>query len=137
MRRFLKIIVCFTVLAILQACESKQTPLQSFILDDTVRLEIDGDKVLVFDPQKCQMAYNEQRGLFRVNSDTMLDYFELTIDRIPKAMGNDVTGSIYWSTPNGERNRKNITLNVKRIRGDIIWMCDASQRTALVVRTLK
>ncbi|MBO6168919.1 MAG: hypothetical protein J6O51_03000 [Bacteroidales bacterium] len=137
MKRLLHILACVSAVIALYGCENKNTPLDSFILDETIRLELDGVKVFVYDNNRCQLAFNEQRRLFRANSDTMLNYFELVLDRIPDKEGEDLTGNLWWSTVAGERSRNNITLNVKRIKGDIIWLCDTSQRTAVVIRVLE
>ena len=137
MKRLLHILACVSAVIVLYGCENKNTPLDSFILDETIRLELDGVKVFVYDNNRCQLAFNEQRRLFRANSDTMLNYFELVLDRIPDKEGEDLTGNLWWSTVAGERSRNNITLNVKRIKGDIIWLCDTSQRTAVVIRVLE
>ena len=121
----------------LGGCRSGNTSIDSFLKDDTVRLEIDGVRVFVFDDNNGQLAYNEQRGVFRANTDTMLYYFELELDSIPQTNGDEVTGNVYWSTVDGERNRNRVTLNVKNIKGDLIWLCDAGGQTAAVVRVLK
>lgn len=130
----LTICLCFAALC---GCSSGNTSLDSFLQDSNVRLEIDGAKVFIFDENRCQLAFNEQRGVFRANSDTMLDYFELVLERVPDSIGSDVTGSVAWSTIEGENSRKNVTFNVRNIIGDVIWLCDSSQKTAAVVRVLK
>ena len=137
MKKYLHIAVLLCMCALCTACKRGNTSIDSFLTDDTVRLEIDGEKVFVFDENKCQLAYNEKRAVFRANTDTMLHYFELDLDSLPTAEGADITGSVYWSTTNGDRSRNNITLNVKSIKGDIIWLCDAGGQTAAVVRLLK
>lgn len=131
--------ICLTILLTLMAggCNQGSTSLSSFTRDNTVRLEIDGQKVFVFNENTCQLSYNENRCTFRAHTDTMLDFFTVKLDRIPSSMGEEVTADITWNTTYGERAKNNITLSVQRIWGDVIWLCDASQHTAAVVRTLK
>ncbi len=120
------------------ACEPQGvTDLAGFVADDTVRLEIDGERVLSYDPVSCQLAYNEKRCEFRLNTDTMLDYFVLSLSEIPANPKTAVTATITWSTTSGERTKNNITLYAKRIQGDILWLCDDSCRNAAVVRVLE
>ena len=138
MKRYLYLAVLLCACALLAGgCKSGNTYIDSFLKDNTVRLEIDGVKVFVFDDNTGQLAYNEQRAVFRANTDTMLFFFELDLDSVPQSEGVDVTGSVYWSTTNGDMSRNNITLNVKSIKGDLIWLCDAGGQTAAVVRVLK
>ena len=124
--------------AILCACNIQGiTDMQTFTGDDTVRLELDGVRCFIYKPGTCQLAYNEKRCEFRAHSDTMLDYFILTLERLPAFKGQKVTGTIIWSTNRGERTKNNITLSVRRIKGDTIWLCDESSRNAVVVRVLE
>ena len=121
---------------VLTGCNNN-TPLGPFIADDTVRLEIDGTTVFLFDENSCQLSFNETRREFRAFTDTMLDYFEISLSEIPDRAGNKVTAAITWSTEVGERNKENVTLEAKRIRGDMIWLCDDGRHTAAVVRVLE
>lgn len=133
--RILRIILTISCLMCI-AC-TRSSSLTPFVSDDTVRLEIDGREVFVYDEAFCQLSYNEQRMEFRAMTDTMLDYFCITLDEIPARVGNKANATIVWSTPDGERSREEITLEAKRIKGDIIWLADGKLYTAAVVRVLK
>lgn len=139
MKRSRTVIMVLAAACALLACGCRQgtTSISSFTKDDTVRLELDGQAVFVYNENSCQLSYNEKRCTFRAHTDTMLDYFTVQLDHIPSSTGEAVTADISWNTTYGEKNKNNITLNVQRIRGDVIWLCDASQHTAAVVRTLK
>ena len=127
-------------LCLLSLCACDQqgvTELAGFITDDTVRLEIDGVRVFTYDEDGCQLAYNEKRCEFRAHTDTMLDYFVVSLSAVPSRIGAKVNATIVWSTDAGEKAKENITLEAKRIKGDVIWLCDASRRNAVVVRVLE
>lgn len=113
------------------------TDLTQFLSDNTVRLEIDGVRVFSYDDDGCQLAYNERRCEFRAHTDTMLDYFVVDLSEIPSRAGTKVNATVAWSTPNGESTKENITLEAKRISGDVIWLCDAGKRCAAVVKVLE
>lgn len=113
------------------------TSLDAFVKDETVRLELDGERVFVHDDSNCQLSFNRQRGSFRALTDTMLDYFVVELDAIPQSEGATAVADIYWSSTDGERSRKKITLEAKRIKGELIWLCDAGRKTAAVVRVLE
>lgn len=129
-----------TLAAILAACACNPggtTSLDAFVKDDTVRLELDGARVFVHDDANCQLSFNRQRGSFRSHTDTMLDYFVVELDAIPQSEGATAVADIYWSSTDGERSRKKVTLEAKRIKGDLIWLCDEGRKTAAVVRVLE
>ena len=113
------------------------TELAPFLMDNTVRLELDGIKVFTYTEPTCQLAFNEQRCEFRAHTDTMLDYFALKLDAIPGRSGVKVNANLAWSTTKGENTKENITLDVKRISGDVIWLCDAERRIAVVAKVLE
>ena len=120
------------------ACESPgATEMASFLSDSTVRLELEGEKVFTYDESTCQLAYNEKRCEFRAHTDTMLDYFVLTLTSVPSTKGSRTGARIAWSTQFGEKTKENITLEAVRISGDVIWLCDESSRNAVVIRTLE
>ena len=122
----------------LNACQPQGvTELSSFVRDDTVRLEIDGVRVFSYDESLCQMALNAARGEFRVHDDTMSEFFIITMDKLPQAAGDRVNASILWTESGYERDKQNVTLVARSIRGDVIWLCDDSQRNAAVIRMLE
>ena len=129
-------ILCALSALILGGCINN-TPIGPFVADETVRLEIDGSTVFRFDENTCQLSYNETRCEFGASNDTMLDYFVLSLSGIPAHTGDKVTAAVTWSTEAGERHKENVTLEAKRIRGDVIWLCDDGRHTAAVVRVLE
>lgn len=111
--------------------------INEFTRDRTVRLEIGGEKVFVYEPLHCQLSYNEQRGEFRSHTDTMLDYFVVRLDNVPFIVGQKTQATVSWSTPEGEKTKEKITLEAVALKGDVLWLCDAGHQTAAVVRLLK
>ena len=128
------------VLLLIAVCACKPqglTELSSFISDPTVRLELDGESTFRDSAGECQLASNIKRCEWRAHTDTMLDYFVLSLDSVPSMSNPTVTASIVWSTNSGERSKKDVTLRVKRISGDVVWLCDDARRNAVVIRTLE
>lgn len=132
-----RIILALMAVAVLSCACVRTTSMSTLMADETVRLEIDGEKVFVYKSADCQLSYNAQRGEFRAMTDTMLDFFCLTLDTVPTRVGEKAVASMTWSSDMGERSRNEITLEAVRIKGDIIWLCDRSQHTAAVVRILE
>ena len=131
-------LILFLATVLLCACDRQGvSELAPFLMDNTVRLELDGVKVFTYSESTCQLAFNEKRAEFRAQTDTMLDYFVLKLDGVPTRTGTRVEASLAWSTKTGESTKENITLDVKRISGDVIWLCDADRRIAAVVKVLE
>ena len=131
-----RILTLFSLILLLASCQSKTLPGQ-FLSDSSVRLEISGTTVFLYDESTCQLSFNEKRRTFRAFTDTMLDYFEVKLDAIPSSVGEKTTAPVIWSTENGEHTKENITLEARGIKGDVIWLCDDGRRTAAVVRVLE
>ena len=134
--RKLPFILILCLIALYSCQPQGITDLSGFVADDTVRLEIDGSCILRYDEINHQLAYNEQRREFRLQSDTMLDYFVLEMEEIPSKSSTGVDATIIWSTSYGERSKKT-TLYARRIKGDMLWLSDQSCRNAVVVRVLE
>lgn len=129
-----------TALCLLLFCACDQqgvTELPGFLTDDAVRLELDGVRIFTFDESQCQLAFNEKRREFRAHTDTMLDYFVVNLSAIPARLGAKAEATIIWSTEEGEQTKENVTLEAKRIKGDVIWLCDDSRHNAVVIRVLE
>lgn len=136
-RNFLKCFLLAMGMLFISCSQNGSIDKASFLADNTVRLEINGECQFSYIPGTCQMAYNAKRCEFRVHTDTMLDYFTITLDKVPSNPGTQVQARIAWSTVSGEQTKENITLNAIRVVGDVIWLCDESGRNAAVVRTLE
>ena len=138
MKASLRILALLLPAILLLSCrQNRNEDFSDFISDDTVRLEIDGVRVFTYNPALCQLAFNEKRCEFRAHSDTMLDYFVLSLDSVPESTGTKVKATLIWTTQDGERSRKDITLDTKRVKGDVLWLSDDNYRNAVVVRVLK
>lgn len=136
MKSLIPAILLLTAGLLLGSCTGT-TVVTTFIVDDTVRLEIDGVHVFEYNDNECQLAFNATRCEFRAMKDNMLDYFSVTLDRIPERSGQKANAKVVWSSPDGEKAKKDITLEAKRIKGDVLWLCDAGGHTACVVRVLE
>lgn len=104
---------------------------------DAVRLEVAGITRLVYDPFSCQMAFNRERGEFRVHTDSMSDYFIVKLSEIPTETGSEVIGDVIWTTNSEVVYRNNITLRLINSQGDKLWFWNANYRIGVEVRILE
>jgi len=109
----------------------------AFTKSSEIRLTVGGEDVFVYDEAFCQLGLNSDKCEFRVHSDTMSDYFTVTLDRIPTEKGSPVTASIRWSTEDSELVRNNVALNTVKVEGDRIWLWNNPSKTGVVLRLLE
>lgn len=132
MRRLILILA-----ALLLACSCNDDRLASaFSARDEVRLQVGGVEIHCYDPLTWQMGFNAEKRQFRVHTDSMSDYFTLTLSKIPQEDDEQVTGTVVYTTSDNIVTRKNITLKVLRLEGDKIWLWNQSGEIGLEVRLL-
>lgn len=134
MKRYAFILI--TVLLLASSCNGTHE-ITNFSNTDAVRLEVAGITQFYYDPLTCQMAFNRERGEFRVHTDSMSDYFLVKLSEIPTETGQEVTGDITWTTVNDLMTRQNITLILINSQGDKLWFWNANYRIGAEVRILE
>lgn len=135
MRRTVEILATLLVtLTLACACHEDEVS-SSFLLDKQVRLEIKGYTVFRYDPLSCQLGFCRDKAEFRAHSDNMSDFYTVRLEAMPAVVGEEIAGSISWTTSNDLHNKKT-TFEVSRIEGDLVWLWSASNRIAVVVRVL-
>lgn len=138
MKALRHLLAALTAALTLLSCQPQGvTELSTFVADGTVRLEVDGVRVFSYYETGCQMALNEKRGEFRAHDDTMQEYFIISMDKLPRKAGDAVNANLCWTESGYERERQNVTLVARSIRGDVIWLCDEAQHNATVIRILE
>lgn len=103
MRRYAKLAAAFTVAAaalMASGCRQKVGPDPSFTTSNTIMLNIDGKDMMVYDPATCQLAFNAGLREFRVMNDNMSEFFYLTCDELPTAVGQTIRCDLKYLGPN-------------------------------------
>lgn len=132
MRRITAYISIFVSLLFLTACNDTK-PFEAFSLRDDICLEINGSDCFVFDPYTCQLSSSRDLRSFRAGTDTMSDYYEVTLSSIPTFTGDIVEGYVCWTTESGVSAKNNITLEAIRREGDKVWLWNDQTRLGVVV----
>lgn len=133
MRKFLLLIA----LAMMSSCIRPDMVPDEFLMDDCVRIEMNGKELFRYNEDRCQLYFSRSDAGFGAHTDTMSDYFFLKLDGIPSAMDQEFTGRLKWTTPKDEPSKDGITLRVVKLQGDKFWLWDYSGRTGIVVRVLE
>ena len=134
MRRLVVILLlCVTVLT---GCQDERQR-AAFCENEGVRLLVGGSIAFSYEPNTCQLAFSRDLREFRAFTDTMSDFFLATFSQVPVDLGQRLTANLTWTTEREVLTRKNLTLEVVRLEGDMVWLWSASGRIGLVVRILE
>lgn len=104
---------------------------------DDISLTFRKDLQMSYDPKTWQLGYNEARNEFRVNDDSMANYFVLRCDARPDTEGQEVTGYIEWTVRTNIKKYYNLKFEVKRISSDgKVWLWNKPQKIGVTVKFL-
>ena len=129
-----RILILAALLALAGCRENIDLP--AFAGRDDIRLESGGVTMFCYDSLTCQLGFNRESRTFRVHTDSMTDFFEVTLSALPSGEGDKVEGDITWTTKRDISTIKNVALQTIRAEGDRIWLWNEDEDIALVVRFL-
>jgi len=134
MRRL--VVILLLCVAVLTGCQDERQR-AAFCENEGVRLLVGGSIAFSYEPNTCQLAFSRDLREFRAFTDTMSDFFLATFSQVPVDLGQRLTANLTWTTEREVLTRKNLTLEVVRLEGDMVWLWSASGRIGLVVRILE
>ena len=135
MRPSLRILLLGALL-LLAGCQDERQR-AAFCENEGVRLLVGGSIAFNFEPNTCQLAFSRDLREFRAYTDTMSDFFVATFSQVPSELEQRLSADLVWTTERDVLTRKNLTLEVVRLEGDMVWLWSASGRIGLVVRILE
>lgn len=133
--RWLSIILLLSLLA-LTGCQDERLR-NAFCENEGVRLLVGGSIAFSYEPNTCQLAFSRDKREFRAYTDTMSDFFVAELSRVPTTLGQRLTANLTWTTEREVLTRKNLTLEVVRLEGDMVWLWSDAGRIGLTVRILE
>ena len=134
MRR-LPVILLLSLLALTGCQDERQRA--AFCENEGVRLLVGGSIAFSYEPNTCQLAFSRDLREFRAYTDTMSDFFVASFSQIPVTLGQRMTANLTWTTEREVLTRKNLTLEVVRLEGDMVWLWSDAGRIGLTVRILE
>lgn len=127
----------YLLLAALLLCSCRDDRfITAFTGEDGIHLSVNSKTVFKYDPNTCQMSFNRDRCEFRVHTDYMSDFYTLTLSEIPSRQGQEVKGTLVWSTETDIYTKKNVTFSAEKLEGDMLWLWTGNGRVGVVVRIL-
>ena len=130
-----RIPIILAALVLLASCR-ENGELPAFTGLDGIRFVSEGVTMFSYDSLTCQLGFNRETRTFRAHTDSMSDFFEVTLSALPTQGGEKVSGDLTWTTSRDIRTKKDVALEVVRLEGDRIWLWDEDEDIALVIRTL-
>lgn len=134
MRR-LGVILLLCLMALTGCQDERQRA--AFCENEGVRLLVGGSIAFSYEPNTCQLAFSREMREFRAYTDTMSDFFVASFSQIPVTLGQRMTANLTWTTEREVLTRKNLTLEVVRLEGDMVWLWSDAGRIGLTVRILE
>jgi hypothetical protein len=95
-----------------------------------------GKTLFTYNPNTCQLSFNRGKRQFRVQTDDMQDFYMLTLSAMPTSEGQELTGTLMWTTRDEVNAIKNVAFSVKKVEGDKIWLWTRNGKIGVVVRVL-
>lgn len=124
------------LLVALAGCQDERQR-NAFCENEGVRLMVGGSIAFNYEPNTCQLAFSRERREFRAFTDTMSDFFVAELSQLPVNLGQRLTANLVWTTEREVLTRKNLTLEVVRLEGDMVWLWSDAGRIGLTVRILE
>lgn len=131
-----KLFPLLVMLLIVSACNDDKF-IEPFINSDELRLVQRGKTLFVYNPNTCQISFNRKKGQFRVQTDDMQDFYAITLSEIPVFEGQEVSGTLVWTTASEVNAIKNVSFSTKKIEADKIWLWTGNAKIGVVVRMLE
>ena len=111
--------------------------INAFVENNDIRLQVGSTVNFRYDPLECQLAFSRDRREFRAQTDNTSDYYSIVFSEIPSQHGQHVSADLTWTTPTDILTRGNLSLEVVRIEGDMVWLWSSSGRIGVSIKLLE
>ncbi len=129
--------ICIVVLA-LSGCRHKYEPDQEFWDNADVCLRMDGADYIRYVPETFQLGFSPDNAQFRVNNDTMSEFFILTCSELPVSVGQTVKASLRVGSGKKMYYKSGLEFEVKKVNDDgLVWLWCRRRNIGVTVRVLR
>ena len=135
MRKYLYIIALLVLMG--TGCKEKVDMDLDLYNSDQVSLMVKGKRVFTFTEGTGQLGYNRTLRQFRAGNDDMTGFFVLTLDELPRQEGQEIRGSVKWTSGSSVKSTSGLTFKVEKYDGTgLIWLWNSADKTGAVVKIL-
>ncbi len=134
--RHIYLAVLVLAAALFSSCSGNKVD-PEFVATSDFSLKVKDDMIFKYDPLTCQVAFNRERGEFRVHTDNMSDYYCLTLKFVPTGEGQKVKGDITWTNRSDVVTKSDLAFVVKKVdRNGKMWLWCRKERIGAVIQVL-
>ena len=131
-----KILTAFALVLLLLSCERYDVN-EILLSRDDISLTWKAEPQVVYEPDTWQLGFNSARNEFRVNDDSMANYFIVKCDSRPNNEGQEVTASVEWTQKSSLKRFEGLKFEVRKVgRDGCVWLWNRSQKIGVTVRFL-
>ena len=135
MRKYLYIIALLVLMG--TGCKEKVDMDLDLYNSDQVSLMVKGKRVFTFTEGTGQLGYNRTLRQFRAGNDDMTSFFVLTLEELPRQEGQEIRGSVKWTSGSSVKSTSGLTFKVEKYDGTgLIWLWNSADKTGAVVKNL-
>ena len=129
----------FIVALAAMCCSCVKYDLDEILLERSdVSLTWKGEDQVVYDPLTFQLGCNDRKHEYRVNDDSMANYFVATFSEKPSSEGQDLTGNVEWTISSNIKRYEGARFTVKKIGADgTVWLWSRNQKIGIVVKEIE
>lgn len=128
--------VFFSLFMVISGCNDSWR-INAFVENNDIRLQVGSTVHFTYDELTCQMAFSRDRLEFRAQTDNTSDYYSLTLSEIPVEVGQSVSGDLVWTTETSILTRNELSLEVIKMEGDMIWFWSSSGKIGVSIKILE
>ena len=126
------------MLTLLAGCRHKYEPDQEFWDNADVCLRMDGTDCIRYVPETFQLGFSPDNCQFRVNNDTMSEFFILTCSELPVSVGQTVTASLKVGTGMKMYYKSGLSFEVKKVNAEgMVWLWCGKKDIGVTVKVLR
>ena len=134
--RHIYLAVLVLAAALFSSCSGNKVD-PEFVATSDFSLKVKDDMIFKYDPLTCQVAFNREKGEFRVHTDNMSDYYCLTLKFVPTGEGQKVKGDITWTNRSDVVTKSDLAFVVKKVdRNGKMWLWCRKERIGAVIQVL-
>ena len=123
--------------AALSICSCVQYDVAEVLLSrDDVSLTVEGNPVFVYNPDKCQLAYNTKKNEYRALNDTGTQYFVIKAAKSLSSYGQEFTAELRYTVSGKEKVEKDLVFKIEKISNadGLVWLWCSSKNIGAVIR---
>ena len=137
MIRLFKILMLGILLTAMASCDRYNV--QEVLLSrEDISLTWKKEPQVVYEPLTWQLGYNAGRNEFRVNDDSMANYFVFRSNARPDTEGQEVTAYVEWTVRTNIKRYQNLKFEVRKVSPDgRVWLWNKSQKVGVTLYYLE